>query len=105
MPPPKPWTNRPATNTSIVGASPATTSPAAKAATPVQSGAIGPLTSLHLPLSTVAITPAAIAPLNASPYSAYPSSSRATTGMAVATARYSKATRERKATIPTVSAR
>lgn len=70
MPAPKPWTNRPATNTSIVGATPATTSPTAKIATPVQSGATGPLRSPHQPPSTVAITPAASAPLNASPYSA-----------------------------------
>ena len=57
--------------------------------TPVQIGACGPVASFHRPPPTIATTPAASEPLNASAYSSSPCSVFATTGMAVATARYS----------------
>lgn len=100
-----PCTNRPATNSSIVGASPASNSPATNAATPVAIGGSGPRTSLHRPPSTVAITLAASVALKARLYRCMPPRSRATTGMAVATAMASNACNITRATSPTLSAR
>ena len=54
VPPPSPWTNRPATRTSIVGAVPATSSPTAKTANPTTSGSLGPKRSLACPAATMA---------------------------------------------------
>ncbi|GAA2795794.1 hypothetical protein GCM10020219_078790 [Nonomuraea dietziae] len=68
-------------------------------------GGRGPLTSLHLPPSTVAITLAARVALKARLYRCMPSSSLATTGMAVATAIASNATSMTRATRPELSER
>ncbi len=89
----------------MVGANPAISSPATNPATPVAMGIIGPDRSLQRPPSTVAITPAARVALKARLYRCMPPSSRATTGMAVATAIASKATSMTRATRPTLSAR
>ena len=54
-PPPKPCTARPAMNTAMLGASPASSSPAAKNTMALRYGFAGPLRSAQLPRPTVAI--------------------------------------------------
>jgi len=85
-PAPSPWISRPATSTSIVGASPAITRPTTNRATATYSGAFGPHRSLHAPTATIPMTLVASVPANATAYSASPSRSALTIGMTVVTA-------------------
>ena len=66
-PAPSPCRNRPATNTGMFGASPATTVPAAKTPSMIANGRIGPTRSTARPVSGMAITVARPAALNARP--------------------------------------
>lgn len=65
IPVPRPWTTRPATKTSMVGASPETTRPARNMPTPPHSDGLGPNRSHHRPAATMPTTLAAIEPANA----------------------------------------
>ena len=65
----------------------------------------GPLRSLQRPERVIPMTLVASTPPKARAYSFSPSSSRATVGIAVVTARASKAMREIRATMPMVAAR
>ena len=53
-PPPSPWTNRPTSRTIMVGASAATTTPAAKTNKPISSGRTGPVRSTMRPVAAMA---------------------------------------------------
>ncbi|MCW0461402.1 hypothetical protein NB717_002470 [Xanthomonas sacchari] len=104
-PAPRPCTSRPASRNPIDGAKPASSSPQTKQARPVHSGVAGPCRSLQRPATVMPITLAARVPPKASAYSRRPSSSRATVGIAAATASASKAISDTSATMPTVVAR
>jgi len=54
VPPPSPWTNRPATSTIMLCAVPATTIPTAKTMKPTTRGGFGPNRSLACPAATIA---------------------------------------------------
>lgn len=54
VPPPRPWTKRPAISTGMLGAIPAITRPAAKTRKPTISGCFGPTRSLAWPAATMA---------------------------------------------------
>ena len=106
MPPaPRPCTTRPTTSSGIVGALPATSSPATNSATPTVNGYAGPRASAALPDATMPTRFASMKPLNVQPYSARPPISRTVMGRTVATASASNAVNATVATRPTVSAR
>lgn len=92
-------------NSHIAPAVPDSTSPAAKVAMPVVSGASGPRRSDHCPESTIPNRLVVKYPENANAYSDTPSSSRAATGIAVPTAVASKAISTMTETMPMLSAR
>ncbi|GAA2864598.1 hypothetical protein GCM10020220_062380 [Nonomuraea rubra] len=105
-PVPSPCTNRPRDEQLHRRREPGQQQPPPRTSpTPAPMGRSGPRTSLHRPPSTVAITLAARVALKARLYRDMPSSSRATTGMAVATAMASKACNVTSATSPMLSAR
>src|SRR3712207_5589040 len=90
-PAPNPCRARPATKTAMLPASPATSSPAAKAATPQGSATRGPRRSPASPPTTMPTTEATRKALNGQPYQASPSSSATAVGIAVPTAMASNA--------------
>ena len=65
-PPPSPWSTRPATSTSIVGAVPQATSPSEKRTSDTTSGTPGPRRSLQPPAATMPMTPLASGAANES---------------------------------------
>nr|WP_231496277.1 hypothetical protein [Nocardioides sp. URHA0032] len=101
-PPPRPWSTRPATSTSIDGARPQTTSPRANSASDATSGTAGPRRSLQAPAVTMPTTPLASGAANDSAYRPTPSRSAATVGITVVTAVASNATSAQSANMPTV---
>ncbi len=104
-PAPSPCTRRPASSIGMPQANPASNSPQTKQASPAHSGSAGPRASLQRPATVMPITLVARVPPNASAYRRRPSSSRATVGIAAATASASNAIRETSATMPSVVAR
>ena len=84
------------------GAKPASSKPATKHAMPDHSGAAGPRASHQPPATVMPTTLVARVTPKATAYSGTPSSARATAGMAVATARASKAIKATSETMPIV---
>src|SRR5919112_1558631 len=104
-PAPSPCRARPAMKTAMLPARPATSSPAAKAATPQGSATRGPRRSPASPPTTMPTTEATRKALNGQPYQANPSSSVTAVGIAVATAIDSKATKVTSINMPAVVSR
>src|SRR5215470_1424364 len=100
-----PWSTRPATRTPIVGARPATASPAPNSTSPAMNGTAGPRRSASRPASTIPTTLPSMKPLNTQPYRRSPPRSCAATGITVTTASASAATKVIVRTRPVVSAR
>ncbi|PWV57656.1 hypothetical protein BDW27_102530 [Nocardiopsis sp. L17-MgMaSL7] len=105
IPPPIPWSSRPATKTPIVGAATHSASPRRNAAPPNTSGCSGPLRSAHVPPRVMPTSPVIIVAAKASEYHRSAPRSRATTGRAVVTAKTSKATKVISPNTPTTRSR
>ncbi len=93
-PVPRPCTTRPATKTSMDGASPAVRTPTVNSTNDATREPAGPRRSDHAPAATVPTTPLARGAAKATAYSAKPSRSRLIVGMTVVTAMASKALKE-----------
>src|SRR4051812_28078737 len=105
VPPDSPWTARPRTNTSIVVAVPAMTSPTMNAPTAPATTAHGPTRPHRSPARTIDTRETARNALKPQAYNDRPSRSRTTTGIAVATAMASNAMARTRATMPAVRRR
>ena len=102
---PSPCRNRAATNSSIDGASPASSSPNENPPTDASRGRFGPLRSAHIPPATMPTTLAASVTEKAAENQARPSRSALTVGMIVVTASASNAARKTRLTMPIVAQR
>ena len=101
-PAPNPCRARPRMKRGMVGANPDTTRPTVKAEMPPRSGNRGPWASEYSPAATVENRLVTRNALNAQPYKGSPWSSWTATGMAVATAMASNATRNTTPKMPAV---